>query len=187
MNPGPVGGFGQDGAGGRDGAGGPDVGDRRNHRHHRHRRISSVGLRQFRDPQKVTLRRHAPINGIKRHGFKGAYCEYFKGALQRDPGAENRDRPRVAFLSSEGAACGYRECADPASGEFPKKWAIQENPRPMGNRPPSRTTGIPACRAVWDSFDPVNCNLFHDVNAGLAGNQKDVGIRYLAQGGRCDT
>ena len=40
---------------------------------------------------------------------------------------------------------------------------------------------------MWDSFDPVNCNLFHDVNAGLAGNQKDVGIRYLAQGGRCDT
>ena len=50
-----------------------------------------------------------------------------------------------------------------------------------------RATGIPACRAVWDSFDPVNCNLFHDVDAGLAGNQKDVSIRYLAQGGRCDT
>ena len=57
----------------------------------------------------------------------------------------------------------------------------------MGNRPPSRTMGIPACRAVRNSFDPVNYNLFHDVNAGLAGNQKDVGISYLAQGGRCNT
>ena len=57
----------------------------------------------------------------------------------------------------------------------------------MGNRLLSRARGIPACRAVWDSFDPVNCNLFHDVDAGLAGNQKDVGIRYLTQGGRRDT
>ena len=76
----------------------------------------------------------------------------------------------------------------PRVQRFENEMGEPREPPSDGELPPIESYGDSYVQdRAWHSFNPVNCNLFHEVDAGLAGNQKDVGIRYLTQGGRRDT
>ena len=95
--------------------------------------------------------------------------------------------PRTTFISSKGTTCEYLDCSISTSKFENEMGEFKEPPTEEELPPLDRYDATCVQGRAWHSLNPVNCNMFHEVETGLR-EEKEGGnrIKFLAHGGRRD-